>query len=108
MTNYYEVLGVSETASQEDIKKAYRQLSLKYHPDRNNNSAESTTKFQSISSAYDIIGDEDNRRQYDMQSKMHSGGMQGMPFGGQGMPCHFPVFTSISILLFQHQVEECL
>jgi len=92
MSNHYEVLGVPETASQEDIKKAYRKLSLQYHPDRNSNSAESTTKFQSISSAYETIGDEEKRRQYDMQSKMQGmpfGGGPGMPFGN-GMPFHFP------------------
>ena len=65
MSNHYEVLGVTESASADDIKKAYRKLSLQYHPDRNSNSAESTTKFQSISAAYDIIGDEGKRRQYD-------------------------------------------
>ena len=79
MSNYYEVLGVPETASQEEIKKAYRKLSLQYHPDRNANSAESTTKFQSISAAYDIIGDEGKRRQHDMQSKMQFA-PGGMPF----------------------------
>jgi len=84
MSNYYEVLGVPETASQEDIKKAYRQLSLKYHPDRNSNSPESTTKFQSISAAYEVLGDEDKRRQHDMQSKMQFGP------GGGGMPFHMP------------------
>jgi len=96
MSNLYEVLGVTESASQEEIKKAYRKLSLQYHPDRNNNSPESTTKFQSISAAYEVIGDDDKRRQYDLQSKMpfangmqfngggmHSGG--GMPFA-HGMP----------------------
>jgi len=86
MSNYYEALGVSENASQEDIKKAYRKLSLQYHPDRNNNSPESTSKFQSISSAYDIIGDENKRRQYDMQNKMSMGGGMGMPFMPPGMP----------------------
>ena len=85
MSSFYETLGLSETASQDEIKKAYRKLSLQYHPDRNNNSAESTTKFQNISAAYDIIGDEAKRRQYDMQSKMQGGaGMQG----GGGMPFH--------------------
>jgi DnaJ family protein B protein 4 len=85
MSNFYDVLGVSETASQEDIKKAYRKLSLQYHPDRNNNSPESTAKFQSISAAYDIIGDEDKRRQHDMQSKMQFGpGGMGMPFANMG------------------------
>jgi DnaJ-class molecular chaperone len=85
MNNLYETLGVTETASQEEIKKAYRKLSLQYHPDRNNNSAESTVKSQSINSAYDIIGDEDKRRQYDMQMKMQ--GQGHMPFGG--MPFSF-------------------
>jgi DnaJ-class molecular chaperone len=94
MSNFYEILGVSETASQEDIKKAYRKLSLQYHPDRNSNSAESTTKFQSISAAYEIIGDENKRRQHDMQSKMQGGGGMAFPFAhgmhsGNGMPTFF-------------------
>jgi curved DNA-binding protein len=93
MSNFYEVLGLTEAASQEDIKKAYRKLSLQYHPDRNNNSPDSTTKFQSISAAYDVIGDEEKRRQYDSQSQMPK-----MPFGngamnfqhmGGGMPTFF-------------------
>jgi DnaJ-class molecular chaperone len=88
MSNHYEALGVPETASQEDIKKAYRKLSLQYHPDRNNNSPESTAKFQSISAAYDVLGDEDKRRQHDMQSKMQFG-VGGFPFPGGGMPFHF-------------------
>jgi DnaJ family protein B protein 4 len=88
MSNLYEALGVSETASQEEIKKTYRKLSLQYHPDRNNNSSESTVKIQSINSAYEILGDEEKRKQYDMQTKM-----QSMPFHvpfGQGMPFHMP------------------
>ena len=91
MSNFYEILGVPETASQEDIKKAYRKLSLQYHPDRNANSPESTLKFQSISAAYDVLGDEDKRRQHDMQSKMQAN-MQFGPGGGGGggMPFHMP------------------
>ena len=88
MSNHYETLGVNESASQEDIKRAYRKLSLQYHPDRNNNSPESTSKFQSINTAYENIGDEDKRRQYDMQSKMAAHGVgvgMNMPFG-MGMP----------------------
>jgi DnaJ-class molecular chaperone len=83
MSNFYEILGVSETASQEDIKKAYRKLSLMYHPDRNANSPESTSKFQSISAAYDVLGDEEKRRQHDMQAKMQFG-PGGMPFFANG------------------------
>ena len=96
MSNLYEILGVTESASQEEIKKAYRKLSLQYHPDRNNNSPESTAKFQSISAAYETIGDDDKRRQYDMQGKMQFGmpfgmssGGGGMSFGGGGMPTFF-------------------
>jgi DnaJ-class molecular chaperone len=83
--NLYEVLGVDEKASQEDIKRAYRKLSLQNHPDRNNNSPESTAKFQSISTAYEVIGDEDKRRQYDMKSQNPFGMGGGMGMGGMGM-----------------------
>jgi DnaJ-class molecular chaperone len=79
-TNLYEALGVSETAPHDEIKKAYRKLSLQYHPDRNGNSAESTTKIQQINAAYDIIGDESKRREYDMRSKLRFN-----PFGDMGM-----------------------
>jgi DnaJ-class molecular chaperone len=99
MSNYYEALGLTETASQDDIKKAYRKLSLQYHPDRNNNSPESTAKFQSISAAYDVIGDEEKRRQYDLQSQMPNKmqfGAGGMPFQNMdGMPTFFTT-TNVS------------
>lgn len=60
--NYYDVLGVNKNASQEDIKKAYRNLSKKYHPDRNGGDE---TKFKEINEAYDTLGDETKRKQYD-------------------------------------------
>ena len=68
--NPYEVLKLDESASSDEIKKAYRKLCLINHPDRNNSSSESTKKFQDITSAYELIGDESKRKQYDMQSKM--------------------------------------
>ena len=52
-TNYYEILDMDKKASQEDIKKKFRKLSMKYHPDKNGNSKESETIFQKISEAYD-------------------------------------------------------
>jgi len=79
-TNFYEVLNVKENVSQDEIKKAYRQLSLQYHPDRNQNSLESTNKFQNINAAYEVIGDEQKRRQYDMQRKHQHSGNFPFPF----------------------------
>ena len=65
--NLYETLGVAKTSTQEEIKKAYRKLSLELHPDRNNGSDESTEKFKKISNAYETLGDEDKRKMYDMR-----------------------------------------
>ena len=66
MSNYYETLGVAKTATADEIKKAYRTLAFKYHPDRNPGNAEAEEKFKQISAAYDVLGDEAKRRQYDM------------------------------------------
>mmetsp|Transcript_5680 Transcript_5680/g.12899 ORF Transcript_5680/g.12899 Transcript_5680/m.12899 type:complete len:268 (-) Transcript_5680:326-1129(-) len=62
---HYEVLEISKDAELIDIKKAYRRLALKHHPDRNNGSAESTEKFKEISQAYTILSDPTTRRDYD-------------------------------------------
>ena len=66
MSDYYEVLGVSKTATQDEIKKAYRAMAFKYHPDRNPDNPEAEEKFKQISAAYDILGDESKRRDYDL------------------------------------------
>ena len=66
MSNYYEILRVSKNATADEIKKAYRTLAFKYHPDRNQGNAEAEEKFKQISAAYDVLGDEAKRRQYDM------------------------------------------
>jgi DnaJ-class molecular chaperone len=63
--NPYKILGVEKNATTEEIKKAYRKLSLKHHPDRNNNSSESTIKFQAISKAYETLIDPVKRATYD-------------------------------------------
>lgn len=75
MKNYYEILGVSEDATQDDIKKTYRQLSKQYHPDVNPDGEE---KFKEISEAYENIGDESKRANYDNARKNpFAGGMGG-------------------------------
>lgn len=66
MTDYYKVLGVEKTATADEIKKAYRTLAFKYHPDRNPGDKQAEEKFKEISTAYDVLGDEAKRRNYDL------------------------------------------
>jgi molecular chaperone DnaJ len=64
--DYYQILGVNRDAGSEDIRKAFRQLALRYHPDQNlGNPKESEEKFKEINEAYEVLGDEQKRRHYD-------------------------------------------
>jgi molecular chaperone DnaJ len=74
----YKVLGVSEDASPEEIKKAYKKLAMKYHPDRNKGDSKAEEKFKSISTAYDTLSDPTKRSNYDNRGQGHQG------FGGHG------------------------
>lgn len=65
MNDYYSILGISKNATQEEIKKAYRNLAFKYHPDRNPDDKQAEEKFKKISEAYDTLGDEKKRGEYD-------------------------------------------
>lgn len=65
MSNHYETLGVDKNATQEEIKKAYRKLAMTYHPDRNPGDKEAEAKFKQVQEAYEVIGDETKRRNYD-------------------------------------------
>lgn len=67
-TNYYQILGVSREASDEDIKKAYRKLVFEHHPDRNPDNADSEARIREINVAYEIVGDPEKRRSYDRLS----------------------------------------
>jgi curved DNA-binding protein len=63
--NYYKTLGVAESASQEEIKKAYRKMAMKYHPDRNKGDKGAEAKFKEVSEAYAVLSDPEKRKQYD-------------------------------------------
>jgi DnaJ-class molecular chaperone len=102
MKDPYEILGVAKSASEPDIKKAFRALAKKHHPDKHAGDAAAKKRFQEISGAYDILGDKDKRakfdagaigadgnaRGFDPRSGFGSGGgfRQGNPFGGGGGP----------------------
>jgi DnaJ-class molecular chaperone len=111
---FYNILGVNENATKEEIKKAYRSLSMKNHPDKNRNNPNATQMFQKITEAYETLGDDQKRSEYDMMNKhpflrmgsnSFNGGMEvpidelfgaffggmpfsGMPFGGGGPNVH--------------------
>ena len=78
MTDYYSILGVTNTASQEEIKQAYRKLAMKHHPDRTGGD---DTEFKKLQEAYSILGNEDNRRNYDSPKPQFN---QEFGFGGPG------------------------
>ena len=83
--DYYEVLGVSKNASEDEIKKAYRKLAIKYHPDRNPDDPEAEAKFKEAAEAYDVLHDPQKRQQYDQFGfDAPGGGFGGGPFGGGG------------------------
>jgi len=63
--DYYEILGVKRDASEQELKKAYRQLALKHHPDRNPGSKPSEEKFKEINEAYEVLSDSQKRHRYD-------------------------------------------
>lgn len=82
MKNYYETLGISEEATQEDIRKSFRELAKKWHPDRNpNNKKESEDKFKEVSEAYDVLSDDTKKSQYDHRRK-YGDVPEGFGFGG--------------------------
>ena len=63
--DYYEVLGISKGAEAQEIKKAYRKLAMKYHPDRNPGDKEAEEKFKEINEAYEVLSDDTKRKTYD-------------------------------------------
>jgi len=86
--DYYATLGVQKDASAKDVTKAYRKLARKLHPDANPGDDTAESRFKEVSAAYDVLGDEDRRAEYDQVRRMGpmAGGMGGGGFGGGGFP----------------------
>ncbi|KAH6913385.1 hypothetical protein BKA70DRAFT_720823 [Coprinopsis sp. MPI-PUGE-AT-0042] len=93
--DYYKLLGVGRSATEEEIKKAYKKMALKWHPDRNSNSEEATTKFKEVSEAFEVLNDKQKRTIYDQfgeeglkgkpQPSSAGGPTSGFGRGGPGM-----------------------
>lgn len=83
--DYYEVLGVSKSASKEELKKAYRKLAVKYHPDRNPDDDAAEAKFKEAAEAYEVLNNPEKRQRYDQFGHQGVGGAAGGGFGGGGM-----------------------
>ena len=87
--NYYEELGIDKNASDEEIKKSYRKLAHKYHPDKNGGDKESELKFQKINEAQSVLSDQKLRQEYDQRSPHGKSYSPFTSFGGNGFEFHF-------------------
>ena len=100
MSDYYERLGVSKNASQDEIRKAYKKLAKQYHPDLNKDNPETETKFKEINEAFSVLGNEKKRSQYDQfgttgnysEGQGGFGGFEGFDFGGDPFADIFDTF----------------
>src|SRR5215469_4694781 len=85
--DYYEILGVARSAKEDEIKKAYRKLARKYHPDLNPNNKQAEEKFKEIQEAYEVLGDQEKRKKYDQLGANWKNGADFTPppnWGGGG------------------------
>ena len=90
--NFYDILGVKKSASQDEIKKAYRKQALKYHPDKNPGDTAAEEKFKEATEAYEVLSDETKRQQYDQF------GHAGLGDAGGGSVGHGPVDADPAVL----------
>ncbi len=103
MSDYYEILGVSKKATLSDIKKAYRKLARKYHPDLNPGDKNAEKKFKEMNQAYEVLKNPEKRKQYDMFGNVGGNsrsGRGGSPFEGIQPPwrtsCDADVHEAVS------------
>src|SRR5512136_1645202 len=83
--DYYDVLGVNRTASEDELKSAYRKLALKFHPDKNPGNKEAEEKFKEAAEAYEVLSDDNKRARYDQYGHAGVGSAAGGGFSGEGM-----------------------
>ena len=93
--DYYEVLGVSKTATPEEIKKAYRKMAVKYHPDKNPGDKAAEEKFKEAAEAYEVLSDAQKRQRYDQFGHAGMGGAGGFGGGGMNMEDIFSQFGDL-------------
>src|SRR5690606_5135829 len=94
--DYYDILGVSKSASADDIKKAYRKLAIKYHPDKNPDDKEAEEKFKEAAEAYEVLSNPEKRQRYDQFGHAGAqGGFGGYGGGGMNMEDIFSQFGDI-------------
>jgi molecular chaperone DnaJ len=91
--DYYEVLGVTTAVTQEEVKRAYRKLAVKYHPDKNPDDPQAEEKFKELGEAYDVLMDEEKRAAYDRFG--HAAFSQGAGFGRGGFHDPFDIFREV-------------
>ncbi len=99
--DYYEVLGVSKTATADEIKKAYRKKAIQYHPDKNPGDKEAEEKFKEAAEAYDVLSDPQKRQRYDQFGHAGVNGAAGGGFSGQGMSME-DIFSNFGDLFGGH------
>lgn len=93
--DYYEILGVGRNASADEIKKAYRQLAIKFHPDKNPNDPSAEEKFKEAAEAYEVLSNQDKKARYDQFGHQGVGGNGGFSGGGMNMEDIFSQFGDV-------------
>jgi molecular chaperone DnaJ len=93
--DYYEILGLAKNASEEDIKKAYRKLAIKYHPDKNPDDKQAEEKFKEAAEAYEVLSNPEKRQRYNQFGHAGVGGAAGGGYGGMNMDDIFSQFGDI-------------